>query len=746
MAKPVGLRIKAIEYINQGRDIRDIARTCGVSIWTIRRWKKLYDKGGFTRLSRIPAWNITSETIAKKVYILKEENPRITLMQAKNKLSSKGMHFSLEGIRKIWQRYGLIGYDKKKQIVGIVPMISLSKNVKQEIEKVAKILEKTGNIKEAAKILNRLAYCGGSEILTKVPYRYLNLRRRVEVISAFAGREPLNKYYKRVHCLRLALEKKKLFYSSLRVGIIEVNILFWLGRQQPMLDLIEHLEKRMPKQGDPVLQFNLKLLKGMVLARLLKLKEALHCANECKRHIKKFSDATFYFGLGNLYSNIGMYLRARDWYERANRTASGMIREQSLLSLIGCYALNGEYEKVFKTIKEIEDRNLPIYTFIPLVRAQAFFGQGRLEESAQCAKTAIEVVKRNEIVQYLHAATMVLSAIYYSSGEKKKGKLLIKNMLPLLRKNRMVQDYYIRKLFSIGNTTFLPERYKKEPFIRLILLMKRANQTLRLKDYNNALRFATQKGLKGYLHRLCVFYPEIILKLIEKGKPGGLPRVVLRLPVFNKEVLVCRIKFLGDLVVFKNQEYLKTKLRPKDTAFLIYLCQKAMEPKKFVNLDEVYANFWSKSEKASRNFSHLLVRIKKTLKIPTHLLEISRGSGTSVLINQGIYFTTDYQEFEHTLAQAKALQRAGEWSFARKEYLRAFKLFRGEPFKKNFDNWSVDLRFRILSQLETEAISFAKSCLEHSNKTDARKILQKVLKIIPDSKEAVELLRITSSS
>ena len=84
--------------------------------------------------------------------------------------------------------------------------------------------------------------------------------------------------------------------------------------------------------------------------------------------------------------------------------------------------------------------------------------------------------------------------------------------------------------------------------------------------------------------------------------------------------------------------------------------------------------------------------------------------------------------------------RAGEWKFARKEFLSAFKLFRGEPFKKNFDDWSVDMRFKILSQLETEAINFAKACLEHNNKRDARKILENVLKIIPDSEEIKNLL------
>lgn len=69
------------------------------------------------------------------------------------------------------------------------------------------------------------------------------------------------------------------------------------------------------------------------------------------------------------------------------------------------------------------------------------------------------------------------------------------------------------------------------------------------------------------------------------------------------------------------------------------------------------------------------------------------------------------------------------------------KFFRGEPFKKNFDDWSVNMRFKILTQLETEAINFAKSCLEHGNKTDVRKVLQNVLKIISDSEEINDLVR-----
>lgn len=174
---------------------------------------------------------------------------------------------------------------------------------------------------------------------------------------------------------------------------------------------------------------------------------------------------------------------------------------------------------------------------------------------------------------------------------------------------------------------------------------------------------------------------------------------------------------------------------------MIHLATKVPEPNRTIRLNELYANFWHTSQNPSRNFSHRLVRIKKVLKIPSYYLDIGYSTANSMFVNRNLYFTTDYQEFEQTLAQAKALERAGEWAFARKEYLRAFKLFRGEPFKKMYDQWSKDMRHRILTRLETEAIHFAKCSFEYGNKNDARKVLEKVLAIIPDSDEIKEMVK-----
>jgi len=731
MTKPIGLRIKVVEAIGEGQTIAEVTQNFGVSVWTIRRWLRRYQEGGVELLIKprpyILPWNIKANEIAEKVYLLKERYPKITLSQARKRLSEKGIQLSIWYIRKIWRRYGLTGYDKKKQVAEIIPKMSVPQDIKREIDNAARILEQNGDVREAAKILNRLPYCGWVEILDKIPFGYLGLRRRVEKIPYLYGKEPLHEFYQKVHSLRLSLEKKKLLYSSLRVGIAEANILHWLGRPMQTLSLMRLLEKRMPKQGDPILSYLVTLFKGMALARLLKLGDAVQCAIVCKRFIKILPAPDFCVGLGNLYSNIGLYPQAKNWYKKASHDASGAIRDQCLLALAGCYALNGEYQEVTKTIRELKQKVSPAYTIIPLIRAQTLLGKGMLMEAAQSANTAIKVAKKDEIVQYLHAATIVLSCVYYALCDRVRAKALIQSVIPILKKNRMMQDYYIRRLYLSKDIISLPERYKDEPFIKLMLTIKRANQTLRVKDYSYALRFAIRKGLIGYFHRLCIFNSEIVLKLIEKGRPTGLPRAMLNLPVFRKEIPVYSVKFLGNLIVYKNQKYQKMKLTPKDTAFLVHL---ATAKSNHIALDRIYKNFWPDSKNPARNLAHLLVRIRKALYLPSHFLYVRNNR-----LSYDCHFITDYGEYLEHLAQAKAFLRAGEWAFAEAEYLHAFSLFRDAPFKKMYDNWSEDMRRVILNQLENAALDFAKFCSSHRNGKDARRVLRKVSEIMPCSDE-----------
>jgi hypothetical protein len=224
-------------------------------------------------------------------------------------------------------------------------------------------------------------------------------------------------------------------------------------------------------------------------------------------------------------------------------------------------------------------------------------------------------------------------------------------------------------------------------------------------------------GLTSYFHRYILFLPEIVIHRIRRGKPTYLPKSLLKLPVFNRNVFVFDVRFLGKLKIYrsygtqeskKSKELLKLKLTPKEKAFLIHLALRLPEPRRTISLEKIYKNFWKDSKKPERNLSHLLSKIRKQLKIPVHLLEISRRGGYPILKNNGIYFLTDYLEFKETIARAKALLRAEEYEFAKKEFKSALKLIRGKPFEKMYDRWSEDKRTEILFEIESTKEEFEK--------------------------------------
>lgn len=88
--------------------------------------------------------------------------------------------------------------------------------------------------------------------------------------------------------------------------------------------------------------------------------------------------------------------------------------------------------------------------------------------------------------------------------------------------------------------------------------------------------------------------------------------------------------------------------------------------------------------------------------------------------------TTDYGEFQTLLTQAKSLERADEWTFARRDYMRTFKLLRGEPFRKMYDSWAETARSIILNSIQTEVRNFAHLCYEHGNKQDAQRVIERI--------------------
>ena len=356
--------------------------------------------------------------------------------------------------------------------------------------------------------------------------------------------------------------------------------------------------------------------------------------------------------------------------------------------------------------------------------------QGKPNKAISFSLDYLSQLKEKELKNGVFAASRNIAGAYYSLNENKKAESILRKIIPFLKKNNMKKEWAILEILSHQNkaskmpgSSLCTLKRKIFPTVRLALLLKN-------NKYFEALSFARQKYLIHTLHTYLFFFPDNVINLLNKGKPTGLSKAILKLPVFNKEAPVYEIKFLGSLTVYKNQKYLKIKLRPKDTAFLIQFALKAGEPGKSISLDKIYYNFWRNSVNPPRNLSHMLVRIKKELKIPSHLIEVSYRKDNPVLINRGIHFITDYDEYKQSLAQAKALLRAGEWGFAKREFNRAFKLFRGGPFRKMYDNWSDDKRLEVLFSYEKEVKTFADELRKRGKTEEAERVLERAERIV----------------
>jgi len=732
------LRLRAVQYYLKSRtSLRKTAIKFNVSYKSIYKWVKWYKEQSETRLLSTfkRSWRRTEKELEEKIAFLKEANPGLTVRNAQRILEKKRINISTKGIWGIWKRYGYAGFVKKSLSTDFRSYIPVFHEAKERI-KIAERLSKQDDISKSVKVLNDLPTCPKNELLKKIPDRFLNVHRRLEKYYSLWGETPYPILAKKLRRLREKFEEEGYVYSAMRAGILESLALEWSGETKKQLSLFIHLGKIYQRKGlDPALKFLYNIAEGSAHLRNLNIKKALYFLKECEKLINYLPKQSFLPSLLALYGNFGYYRKLKRFLNRHKEE----IRRDTFLSwrarLSATEGKYAEYKAFLNKIKEHREDPADI-----LQNAQyLFFEKGESQKAMEKVNLFFETAKKMAIRTYWDFISVFLAVLYSAQGKKNKGFLLIKRNLSLLRKMGNKKNVLFNEI--IVDNPELPEYAGEISQFRLLLLLKKAALTKKEKDYRKAFEFARKEELLGTFHRFSILFSDVIQNLLKKGRNTGLPKAILKLPVFNKEVPVYHIKFLGDLIIYKNQEYLKTKLKPKDTAFLIYFCFKAREPKKSVNLDDAYANFWPESEKPSLIFSHLLMRVKKILKIPTHLLTISRKYGLTSLRNEGVYFTSDYQEFEQTIAQAKALERAGEWKFAKKEYLRAFKLFRGEPFKKNFDEWSLNMRHRILIQLETEAINFAKSCLEHKNKRDARKILEKALKIIPDSEEIKDIVK-----
>lgn len=723
------LRLKATQYyLNNDISLRKTALKFHIACCTIFRWVRLYKEHGEEELLSTykRPWNRTEHDLEERIVLMKEHKPGLTVRQAKEHLEKEGIRISIKGVWGIWKRYGYAGFTHKNMGSSFTDC-SWSKEAKKKYE-LAKRLFNQGAVDKSAEILNSIPALPENEVLPQIPDSMLDIRRQVEKIGLLFGKIPVGSYLERLGDLYEECHHRSLYYSALIVGLVETMALSWNGEPFKMLKRVEELKNMLKENGNyfSYSLFGPRLLllfsEGFAYIGLLKIGKASDIAKTCRILLKrrKHISPLFMRDLGQLYAHLEDFREAKSWYLKSIDSLSGKEKKITKSLLADTFIVKGEYKRALEVLKNEELDHWGSHSKILRIQSMWSLIKGMPNRAISLATEVLASIEKEEAKGSIFGCYFTIASAYCSLGEKVRARRSLKGLLPFLLKNGLQE---VKVIIDIIISQAPPGKDSKPlcelslPTIKLLLLLKNG-------QYVKALKYAEKKGLLGLLHRYVFFFPEAITGLLEKGKPTSLPRTMLNLPVFRKEIPVYSVKFLGNIIVYKNQKSIRVQVSPKDASFLIFL---ASSREKSIPLDRIYDNFWPRSESPSTNLAHLLVRVRKALRLPSHYLHIKEKR-----LYFDCYFSTDYEKYKEHLAQAKAFLRVGEWRFAKREYLHAFKLFRDEPFKKMYDDWSDDKRLEILFSYDTEVTTFIRELIKLGKKEEVERILKGAKKIVPD--------------
>ncbi len=717
--KPLNFRQRVIDYyLSGGHTLHQTAARFGIHYQTVFKWVNQYKKDGAIGVydNFKPVWNRATSELENKIVAIKERWPMVTIKIIREILVREGFGPSSKCIASVLRRYGYAGFKKSRLSSEFIDHLPWSQEARTKYQ-TALVFFKQGRVDESVAIINSIPSLPRNDLLAELPEQDLNIRRRIEKASLTFGKLPLPEYLRYVKRLYRECIERGLNYSACRIGIIETMVLAWSGRIRQQLKKIKELKKLiqlLPATFEPPrrrtglifeLYFPLLIGEGMACAHLLRVRRGFKILNECQRLLtaQKVLSPYLMIDLGTLCSNLEDYARAEYWFRKAYNKVDRKRRQRLKTYLayhIGfarCDLRRGR--RLLRASQALDwVRNLW------RLRFQSLFAliEGNPLKAISFSMEALALSKKEELHRDLFNTYFTIASAQSSLGNQQSARQLLSRIIPLLIKNQLVRQLTISRMLL--ERDFTPSRD--------ILLLPTIRVIHRLREgrFLEAFRLAQRKGNLSYFYRCLFFYPEAVLNQINRGRLHHLPRAILRLPVFNEKVSTYNIRCLGPVEIFKNQQPLKVKLTPRESGLLIHLALVAPEPHQKMCLEDLYKNFWSESKNPSRNFSHLLVRVKKLMQIPKHLLEVRFINGARFLVNRGIYFTVDLNEFEQNLTRARALVEMGEWSSAIEEYRRAFRYLRGEPLKRNFDAWSLSLREKIIMRTETELQDFVRHC------------------------------------
>ncbi len=602
---------------------------------------------------------------------LKENNPAFAIKAIQKIMSQKyDRQISIKGIHNILKRYGLADHN-------LAPLRGPKTAESEKCMRSAHVLQTQGKFRKTANILNALPALADFSILEKIPCQYLSLRRQVEQLEVIWNNLTLEQRFKRAHKFRTRCERKRFFYTGIFALTLEMNALNFLGYPAKIFTIYKKYHKYLPGIT-PVLR-NMFLMECFISSRYLRRKYPKETFKNFSYIITNFVNGLkdkdrrieWYDALSAYFQQIGDTEKSANWLNKLLQEVPRELRSEYLPSYLWLLAAKGAYKEILDFNESFEGISAPFPLRALLAQSYATLGIGRAKEALEMALNGFYRAEKAHLHPAMQGFTFFIACCYGALKEfenMKKYLELFSFFSTDMERNRILCSLLIGK-------TQPSHRHFTDAYIHLTNQYLFACKTLRRKDYIAACNFAKRKGLTGLLHRIILFRPQAVTRVLKKRKKVFLPDEFLELPVFKENRPELRLFLLKkrESILYGNRE-MHISPRSKDFHLLTYLF---LNRKKYLDREDLISWFYGKADKPMRGLTKALSRIRGALGLTKETL-VSRKDGVCFNVETRI----DLEEFENKYKMAKILEKVGETDRALQEYQQCYTMYKKSPFEK----------------------------------------------------------------